>query len=68
MLALLLLLDIAFGVLGRLQTQLQLLSLSFTVKMLVGLAFLSGVASFFPAIFEKAGAATFSTLLRLLAH
>lgn len=67
-LALLLLLDIAFAVLGRLQTQLQLLSLSFGVKMLVGLAFLSGLVSFFPAVFEKAGAATFSTLLRLLAH
>ncbi len=67
-LALLLLLDIAFAVLGRLQTQLQLLSLSFAVKMLVGIAFLSGVVSFFPAVFEKAGAATFTTLLRLLTH
>jgi len=67
-LALLLLLDIAFGVLGRLHAQLQLLGLSFTVKMLVGIAFLSSVVSFYPAIFEKAGALTFTLLLRLLRH
>jgi flagellar biosynthetic protein FliR len=66
-LALLLLLDIAFAVLGRLHTQLQLLSLSFALKMLVGVAFLSGVVPLFPAVFEKAAAATFGTLLRLLA-
>jgi len=67
-LALLLLLDIAFAVLGRLQTQLQLLSLSFLVKMLVAVAFLAGVVRFFPSTFAKAGAATFTTLLRLLEH
>ncbi len=67
-LALLLLLDIAFGVLGRLQNQLQLLSLSFGVKMLVGIGFLAGMVSFFPSVFEKAGAVTFATLLRLLTH
>jgi flagellar biosynthetic protein FliR len=65
-LALLLLLDIAFAVLGRLQTQLQLLSLSFSIKMLVGLAFLTGILSFFPAVFLKSGAATFQTLIHLL--
>ncbi len=65
-LALLLLLDIAFAVLGRLQTQLQLLSLSFSIKMLAGLAFLTGILSFFPAVFAKSGAATFQTLVRLL--
>jgi flagellar biosynthetic protein FliR len=67
-LALLLLLDIAFAVLGRLQTQLQLLSLSFSIKMLVGVAFLSGILSFFPAVFAKTGAATLHTLIRLLNH
>ena len=67
-LALLLLLDIAFAVLGRLQNQLQLLSLAFTVKMLAGIAFLAAVLSFFPAVFAKAGAATFGTLARLLGH
>jgi len=67
-LALLLLLDIAFAVLGRLQTQLQLLSLSFSIKMVVGLAFLTVILSFFPAAFAKSGAATFQTLLRLLSR
>ena len=67
-LALLLLLDIAFAVLGRLQTQLQLLTLSFALKMLAAVAFLGGVVSFYPAAFEKAGATTFGTLARLLNH
>jgi flagellar biosynthetic protein FliR len=65
-LALLLLLDIAFAVLGRLQTQLQVLSLSFTVKMLGALAFLAGIISLFPAVFEKSGVATFTALWKLL--
>jgi flagellar biosynthetic protein FliR len=67
-LALLLLLDIAFAVLGRLQTQLQLLSLSFSIKMLVGMAFLTAILSFFPAVFAKTGAATLHTLTHLLDH
>jgi len=67
-LALLLLLDITFAVLGRLQQQLQLLSLSFSIKMLVGLAFLTGILSFFPGVFAKTSFSTFRTLLRLLDH
>ena len=67
-LGLMLLLDIAFAVLGRLQTQLQILSVSFSVKMLVGIGFLSGLISYFPSVFEKAGAVTFAVLLKLLAH
>ena len=67
-LALLLLLDITFAVLGRLQQQLQLLSLAFSIKMLVGLAFLTGILSYFPSVFAKTGATTFRTLLRLLDH
>jgi len=65
-LALLLLLDIAFAVLGRLQTQLQVLSLSFSIKTLTAVAFLAGVLSFYPAVFEKVGRGTFATLMRLL--
>src|SRR6202162_1182104 len=67
-LSLMLLLEIAFGVLGRLHSQLQLLGFSFGVKMLVGMAFLSGVVKFYPAIFEKAGAATLAIVLRLVTH
>jgi flagellar biosynthesis protein FliR len=62
-----LLLDIAFGVLGRLHSQLQLLGLSFGVKMLVGMAFLGSVVSYYPAIFERAGAVMLAILRHLLA-
>ncbi len=65
-LALTLLLDVAFAVLGRLHAQLQLLSLSFAAKMLVSLAFLASILTLYPAVFEKFGEATFGTLLRLL--
>jgi len=67
-LGLMILLDIAFAVLGRLQTQLQILSVSFSVKMLVGIGFLSGLISYFPAVFENAGAFTFAVVLKLLTH
>jgi len=65
-LALSVLLDVAFGVLGRLHAQLQLLSLAFAVKMLVALAFLASLLTLYPTVFEKFGAVTFETLLRLL--
>jgi len=65
-LALTLLLDVAFAVLGRLHAQLQLISLSFAAKMLVSLAFLASILKLYPAVFEKFGGATFGTLMRLL--
>jgi flagellar biosynthetic protein FliR len=65
-LALLVLLDIAFAVLGRLHAQMQLLSLSFAIKMLTALAFLASVLSVYPAVFERAGGVTFSVLARIL--
>lgn len=67
-LALLVMLDIAFAVLGRLHSQLQLLSLSFAVKMLVSLGFLAAVLGVYPAVFERSGAETFSILQRILKH
>ena len=67
-LALTLLMDVAFAVLGRLHAQLQLLSLSFAAKMLVAMAFLASILTLYPAVFEKCGAATFGTLQRLLSH
>jgi flagellar biosynthesis protein FliR len=65
-LALLVLLDIAFAVLGRLHAQLQLLSLSFAIKMLTALVFLAGVLSVYPRVFERSGAMTFAVLDRVL--
>jgi flagellar biosynthetic protein FliR len=65
-LALLVLLDIALAVLGRLHAQLQILSLSFAIKMLAALAFLAGALSLYPGVFERSGAMTFSILKRVL--
>jgi len=65
-LALLVMLDIAFAVLGRLHAQLQLLSLSFAVKMLVALAFLAAALAVYPTIFERSGARTMFVLQRIL--
>lgn len=65
-LALLVLLDVAFAVLGRLHAQLQLLSLAFAVKMLAALAFLASVLAMYPGVFERSGILTFSVLDRVL--
>jgi flagellar biosynthetic protein FliR len=65
-LALLLLLDVAFAVLGRLHAQMQLLSLSFTIKMLVALAFLASILALYPAVFERTGARTLRMLIEQL--
>jgi len=65
-LALLILLDVAFAVLGRLHAQMQLLSLSFAVKMLVTLVFLASILSVYPSVFERAGERTFRVLSGLL--
>jgi len=67
-LALLVLLDIAFAVLGRLHAQLQLLSLTFAVKMLAALALLASVLAAYPAVFERSGAITFTVLDRILSR
>ncbi|HTW66150.1 MAG TPA: flagellar biosynthetic protein FliR [Bryobacteraceae bacterium] len=67
-LALLVLLDVAFAVLGRLHAQLQLLSLSFTIKMLVGLAFLASILVVYPGVFERSAERTFGVLMELLEH
>lgn len=67
-LALLVLLDVAFAVLGRLHAQMQLLSLSFAIKMLAGLAFLASILTVYPGIFERSGERTFVVLDSLFHH
>ena len=64
--ALLLLVDISFAILGKVHSQLQLLSLSFTLKMLGGLALLATGLSMFPLVLQKAGAHTFESLFKLV--
>jgi flagellar biosynthesis protein FliR len=53
--ALLLMVDVALALLGRLNQQLQLLSLAFPVKMLLALAVLSWTAAMFPRILAELG-------------
>jgi len=65
-LALLLLVDVAIAVLGRIQAQLHLLPLSFSVKLLAGLLMLAGSLSFYPSMLEKSGNRMFTALGGLL--
>lgn len=63
--ALLMLFDLSLALLGRINAQLQLLSLAFPVKMLGALAALAGMATLLPAVFEKTARQTFSMLTSL---
>lgn len=60
--ALVLLLDIALALTGRMQAQLQLLSLAFPAKMIAVVLLLSVLTATFPTVFEKAAELTFRTL------
>lgn len=64
--ALLLLIDIAIALLGRMQQQLQLLSLAFPVKMLAALVLLAALAPVIARIFSSSAERTFGTIWRLL--
>ncbi len=63
---LLLLAEIALGVVSRLQAQLQLLSLSFPVKMLGTVVTLAVLAPLWVAIYQRAFATSFVALERML--
>ena len=65
-LALMLLLDLAIAVLGRIQAQLQLIPLSFSLKMLAGLGMLASALTFFPSVLQSAGARAFTALANFL--
>lgn len=64
--ALLLLIDISIALLGRMQQQLQLLSLALPAKMLAALVLLAALAPVLPRIFSSAAERTFAALWRLL--
>ena len=51
--ALLILVDVALALMGRLNAQLQLLSLAFSMKMLVALLVLSWIAALFPRLLRE---------------
>lgn len=64
--ALLLLIDVAMALMGRMQQQLQLLSLAFPAKMLAALALLIALAPLLPKLFSAAAERTLSALWRAI--
>jgi flagellar biosynthesis protein FliR len=64
--ALLLLIDVSLGLLGRIQQQLQLLSLAFPAKMLAALALLTILAPALPRLFQISAGHTMTALWRVL--
>ena len=64
--ALLLLVDMALGLLGRLNQQLQLISLAFSLKMLIAILVLSWTASMFPRVMAEVNALAAAASLRAL--
>jgi flagellar biosynthetic protein FliR len=62
MLALMVLVDIALALLGRINTHLQLLTVAFPAKMLVTLGLLAWMTVLFPAVFRGFGVQVFGTL------
>jgi flagellar biosynthetic protein FliR len=63
--ALLLLIDVALALLGRMQQQLHLLSLAFPIKMMAALGVLTAIAPLMPKLFSSAASHTISALWRL---
>ena len=65
LLTLLFLLDISIGLLGRLNSQLQVLTVSMPIKMVGSLAVLSWSVLLFPRVFEQSASVLFSALHQL---
>lgn len=64
--ALLLLVDITLALTGRIQAQLQLLSLAFPVKMLAAVALLASLAAVFPILFSQSAGRTLEAVGKLV--
>jgi flagellar biosynthetic protein FliR len=60
--------DISVALLGRVNSQLQLVTIAFPVKMVVGLALLAWIAVLLPALMRGASAAGTSAMKTLLIH
>jgi flagellar biosynthetic protein FliR len=65
--AFLVLVDIALALLGRINANLQLLTLAFPVKMMAALALLATVSALFLPLYRSAAERTFHVLFRVLA-
>jgi flagellar biosynthetic protein FliR len=66
LMTLLFLIDLSIGLLGHLNSQLQLIALAFPAKMLTALAALSFLVLLIPKLYQQLGAASFSALGRVL--
>jgi flagellar biosynthetic protein FliR len=66
LMTLLFLIDLSIGLLGHLNSQLQLIALAFPAKMITALAALSLLVLLIPKLYQQLGAASFSVLGRLL--
>jgi flagellar biosynthetic protein FliR len=66
LMTLLFLIDLSIGLLGHLNSQLQLIALAFPAKMLAALAALSLLVLMIPKLYQQLGEASFTALGRLL--
>jgi flagellar biosynthesis protein FliR len=66
--ALLVMVDMALALLGRINSQLQLLSLAFPAKMLAGLALLTAIAGLFPRVYSSYASRLFEALPAVTGH
>jgi flagellar biosynthesis protein FliR len=60
--------DLAFGVLGRINTQLQIGMHAFPIKMLLTLVMLVAIVALSPSIYEAYSSQVFRTLRTAFAH
>jgi flagellar biosynthesis protein FliR len=58
--------DLSLALLGRINAQLQLLTLAFPAKMLVSMGLLTAIAAVMPTLFESAASTTFEALAGVL--
>ena len=68
LIALLLLIDISLALLGRINAQLQLLTLAFPVKMMAALLVLAWIATIFPGIYRSEGELMLRTIGGAVGH
>jgi flagellar biosynthetic protein FliR len=64
--ALLIMIDVALALMGRLNAQLQLLSLAFPIKMLVALLMVSWLAAMFPRLMREISSHSWNIAHRIL--
>ncbi|SPE23299.1 Type III secretion system inner membrane R protein (fragment) [Candidatus Sulfopaludibacter sp. SbA3] len=66
--AILVMVDISLALLGRVNAQLQLLTIAFPIKMMIGLAMLGWLALLLPTLFRAGMGMSFTAMRGLLAR